>query len=277
MLAGAPKSGKSWLGLQLAFAVAAGTAPAGTRQACEQAPAHAFALDDRSERRVQRRLDAIGGAKPWPRDLTYWTQGVSRGTAFRDDLARYLDRHPTARLVVIDTLEYVRADKSMGDSHYRADVKALDTIRQVHDQHPDVTVLCLAHTRKGDDDDPLEAVSGTHGVSGGADAVLVLTGKRGTGRRQLDVIGRDDDDRTMVMTLTANGLTLTADDPNDPAALMTPPHAAVYRHMQAFGVPVAPSDVQQALPDVPNVKNIMLKLHANGHVVKVGRGLYAVD
>ncbi len=54
-----------------------------------------------------------------------------------------------------------------------------------------MTVLIVTHTRKALADDPIDSVSGSLGLTGSADGVLVIERARGETRAQLHVIGRD--------------------------------------------------------------------------------------
>jgi len=55
-------------------------------------------------------------------------------------------------------------------------------------------IVLIAHTRKGESDDPLEMISGTTGLSGGVDNIMLLRRSRFTESAELSVTGRDIED-----------------------------------------------------------------------------------
>lgn len=278
LLAGAPKVGKSFLALGLACAVASGGRALSALAVNNPGDVLVVSLDDTSHARAQRRLRAVAYGPIPPRVSLYTGHELGRGVTAADNLCRYLDEHPT-RLVVIDTLEHFRPQGLAGDSAYSADTRFLATLRLVPER-TGVTVLPLTHTRKvdarGDGDDPITAVSGTHGVTGGADAVLTLTGTRGAPDRVLHVVSRDDDDVRLVLTWSAHGLHVSNGDPDDPTVRMTAQQAKVYRALRDMGVPAGATDLAPACPGVPKLGNVLLQLAKLGWATQQGRGTYVV-
>jgi len=124
LLAGKPKIGKSWLGLDLCLAIAAGRFCLGDRRPIEGDVLYC-ALED-NPRRLQRRIDKLLGpsfTETWPARLTlttYW-QRLDQGGV--DDIADWLDSVPAGRFVVVDTLAAVRPVKA--SQGYTEDYEAL--------------------------------------------------------------------------------------------------------------------------------------------------------
>jgi hypothetical protein len=77
------------------------------------------------------------------------------------------------RLVVIDTLAKVRPARKPNEPPYEADYKAVEPFLAIAAELQ-IAILIVHHTRKMDGDDPLEIVSGTTGLTGGVDSVIVL-------------------------------------------------------------------------------------------------------
>jgi hypothetical protein len=191
ILAGSPKIGKSWLALGIAAAVASGGIALGTTPV-EQGEVLYLALED-SQRRLQQRLQCV---MPLPCDrptghlhfVTEWPR-LHAGGAER--LETWLTAHPHARLVIIDTLEKVRPRTASLDRNlYTADYIVGDLLTPLSKQHS-VSILLIHHTRKAIADDPLDLVSGTLGLTGGVDGVMVLRRQRGQADAFLYVTGRD--------------------------------------------------------------------------------------
>lgn len=280
MLAGPPKAGKSYLSYGIACAVAdPGMVALGKLKVSAHGHVLIVSLDDQSQQRAQRRLREVMHGKPIPADITLHTEAnLGRGPVAADSLISYINNRPDTRLIVIDTLEHLRPTTGGGSNIYTEDVRFLGDLRRVIKAHPNVSILVLAHTRKGDKqdpDDPISAVSGSHGVTGGVDAILVLTGTRGAPRRKLDVVSRDGQDKALVLTFTDNGLIVTEEDPNDPTINLTPDDAEVYRMVQEWPKGISAADLKEFLPKITKIGNRLGSLERDGYITKTARGVYA--
>ena len=275
LLTGAPKAEKSMIAASVALGVAIGGKALGGLTTTEPYVLM-LALDDTSPRRMRRRLDSLSGGEPLPASLSLCFNEIGKGKWAQDNLNGYLSRHPDTRLVVIDTLEHLRPRQVGQTNAYSADVEFLTTLREVCTAHPDVTLLVVHHTRKGEDADPITAVSGTHGLTGGADGVLNLTGRRGA-RRVLYCVSRDEDDNRLVLRWSRDGAGLLLEqgtDPDDPTVLMTEDDQKVYEAVVARGEPVTAKELERDLVGMPKIGNRLLALTRAGHLRRVGRGRY---
>jgi hypothetical protein len=188
LFAGAPKLGKSWFALNVAAAVAYGGL-ALDKISVERGEALYLALED-PPRRLQRRLQLILGGEPAPDGLfieTAWDKLLEGG---RGRLDAWLDAHPDCRLVVVDVFVKVRGIPDANVNRYEADYTAMASLKTLADKHG-VAILVVHHTRKALADDYIDSVSGTQGLAGAADAVLVLSRSRGSADAKLRVTGRD--------------------------------------------------------------------------------------
>lgn len=282
LLGGAPKAGKSVLATGCSLAVAQGGRALGGLE-CVRTDVLMVALDDGSERRLQRRLRMLNAGEPIPRSLDVVNVPFGAGVTAAERISSYLDHHRDTGLVVIDTLERLRPSASRGASPYSADVAFLATLQPILRQHPDVCILGLAHSRKagrgsGDEpapeDDPISAISGTHGVTGGADAVLVLSGGRKNPLRTLDVVSRDEEDSRKVLQWSAIGWVVSDHDPDDPRLGLSADDAKVYDAVRDFGALVTAADLAEVLPGMPKIGNRLASLDRRGYLVKEARGAY---
>lgn len=187
LLAGAPKLGKSWLALNLAVSVASGSAALG-KVDVDEGDVLCLALEDPG-RRLQSRLRMVLGDRPGPDRLTLATtcDPMPEGG---DQIRRWLDAHPDARLVIVDVFGKVRGRPDARQDRYTADYSSVSELKKIADD-AGVCMLVVHHTRKMASEDFLDAVSGTQGLAGAADAVLVLTRSRGAAGAVLKVTGRD--------------------------------------------------------------------------------------
>jgi hypothetical protein len=189
LLAGPPKVGKSWLSLGLGLAIASG-APALGGIATDAGPVLYLALED-TPRRLQSRMRKVlaGGRATGDLTLDTWCPTMTEGGA--DYIAGWLEENSGARLVVIDVFTKVRGRPPLGtNSAYEADYAAIGSIRRLADSYA-VAVLLVHHVRKAASEDFLATVSGTNGLAGAADAVLVLERARARADGILHVTGRD--------------------------------------------------------------------------------------
>ena len=177
VLAGKPKLGKSWLLMAVAIAVAGGTYALGDRK-CVQGDVLYASLED-TERRLRGRLEKLcGGFNPagWPPRLTFWTYGEMKplSSGGLDQVRAWIREHPNARLVIIDTLAKVRSGPQGKEGAYEADYREVGSLKALSDE-TGVAIVVVTHTRKMGADDPFDTVSGTLGITGAADATMVLT------------------------------------------------------------------------------------------------------
>lgn len=188
LLAGPPKVGKSWLSLGLGLSIAAGSPAFGT-VGTEAGPVLYLALED-TARRLQSRMRKMLAGEAAPHNLTLATECPPLSQGGDNAIAGWLDRNPGARMVVIDVLAKVRGSEPGEGNQYAADYAAIGRIKRIADQYG-IAVVVVTHVRKAAADDFLATVSGTNGIAGAADAVLVLQRGRNNADGVLHVTGRD--------------------------------------------------------------------------------------
>lgn len=188
ILAGPPKLGKSWAALNLCTAVAAGGRALG-KVPVDQGESLYLALED-TPRRLQGRLRLILEGEPPPAGLHFDTSWERMSDGGADRLAKWLQAHQDCRLVVVDVLARIRSVPDGRSQLYDADYAAVEILKSIAD-HFGVAVLIVHHTRKSAAEDFIESVSGTNGISGAADATVVMRRARNSGDATLQITGRD--------------------------------------------------------------------------------------
>lgn len=188
LFAGPPKIGKSWLALGLGVAVASGGKALGKLDV-DAGDVLYLALED-TPRRLQNRLGKVLGNSPPPARLTFWTECPRFSDGGARKIQDWLVEHPAARLMIIDVLARVKGSRSPGCPQYEVDYRAMQPAKQLADRHQ-VAVILVHHVRKAASDDFLNEVSGTHGIAGAADNIMVLKRTRGTADGTLHITGRD--------------------------------------------------------------------------------------
>lgn len=185
ILAGNPKSGKSFLALGLSLDLTNGKKALGA-YAAEETGVLYLALED-TRYRLRSRMRTLGLP---PTELLHFATEIPRlGEGGLDLIDDFLFQHPEIGMVVIDTLAKV-SDPKAGANVYDEDA-ALGGALHALAHHHDAAFLVIHHTRKAPHGDFLHTVSGSAGFTGTADTVLVLNRKRGENTATLEVTGRD--------------------------------------------------------------------------------------
>jgi len=164
------------MALGLCVAAARGGAALGKIEA-ERGAALYLALKD-NVRRLQKRMRKVLGGRKAPASFDITTEFPRIGEGFEEALQEWRGAHPDARLVVVDTLAKIRPATKAGNSVYSEDYAALETLLPIAARH-NVAILVVHHLRKMSADDPLDEISGSTGLTGGVDGILVLKRDRG--------------------------------------------------------------------------------------------------
>ena len=163
ILAGAPKIGKSWLALWLCLCVSQGQPL--WNFAVTQGEVLYLSLED-SYRRIQSRLFDLTDDAPQTLHFAILADTLKHG--LEQQIEQFLAEHPTTKLVVIDTLQRVRGTGS--DSNlYANDYQDIGLLKKLADKRH-IAILLIHHLRKLHDDDPMNMISGSTGLSGAADS-----------------------------------------------------------------------------------------------------------
>ena len=191
ILAGAPKIGKSWLALWLCLCVSQGQPL--WNFATTQGEALYLSLED-SFQRIQTRLFDLTEDAPPTLHFAIMADTLKRG--LEQQIEQFLTDHPDTKLVVIDTLQRVRSAGS--DSNlYANDYQDIGLLKKLADKRH-IAILLIHHLRKLHDDDPMNMISGSTGLSGAADSTFVLQkNSRLANIASLHCTGRDIPDRTL--------------------------------------------------------------------------------
>jgi hypothetical protein len=198
-LGGRPKVGKSWLGLQLALAVASGGEVMDRK--AESGRVLVLALED-PPRRIRERMVK----QKWPGGLPvdvlplglFQAQVGDLGKGGARRLAGQIERGQY-RLVVIDTFSRAFA----GDQNDHAEMTlALAPIQEIA-QTLNTAVLIIDHLRKGvgGDSDAVVDLLGSTAKAALCDAVMGLYRERGKHEARLLVTGRDIEERSLALTM----------------------------------------------------------------------------
>lgn len=190
-ISGAPKIRKSFMALQMAYAVATGTEFLGKKTL--QCDVVYFDLEG-SKNRIANRADTMNLNIPGNVFITNRITDKISGKLI-DRIKKLHHERPSIRLVIIDTYSRARGNiKTGGANAYDADVSILEPIQQMA-LDENIAILFVHHDKKGAGlmADSFERINGTMGISGSADSVLNLIseGKRFEGTATLEYNPRD--------------------------------------------------------------------------------------
>ena len=185
--------GKSWLSLWLCLQVAKGK-PA-WEFPTTQGDMLYLCQEDSYSRIQNRLLDITNDAPP---NLFFATMSEKLHSGLEQQIERFLAAHPDTALIVIDTLQRIRG--GVNDANpYASDYRDLGILKELADRHR-IAILLIHHLRKMSDDDPMNMISGTTGISGATDTNFVLRkSKRSSSSATLYCTGRDIEYRELLL------------------------------------------------------------------------------
>lgn len=188
MLASKPKMGKSFMILNVCLAVGSGGKALNAVEV-ERGRALYISLED-TERRLKTRAQLLRAAADCDVEFAvHWRRLEDGGIK---DIEAYLKKHPDTRLVVIDTLEKARSRKNKNNGDAYAEDSAIGfMLTELTKKHPGLALVVIHHLRKSDSEDPLDLVTGTMGLTGSVDGILILKRSRGQADAELYVTGKD--------------------------------------------------------------------------------------
>jgi hypothetical protein len=194
ILAGSPKIGKSWLSLWICLQVAKGEKVWNFETLkCEVLY---LCLED-SFARIQNRLFEI--TDDAPPNLHFAIMSNTIGNGLEIQIENFIKEHSQTGLIVIDTLQKVRSNTSVNVNPYAADYDDINVLKQIADKYK-IAIVLVHHLRKTGDSDPLNMISGTSGIAGGADTNFILQKeKRIENRAMLICTGRDIEQRELFL------------------------------------------------------------------------------
>lgn len=186
LLAGKPKKGKSIFALNIGLSIALGGLALG-KIPVEQGAVIYLALED-TERRLQKRIKQMMPDSGAPDALFLFTKWPRMDAGGLELLEAKISEIPNLRLVIIDTLQKFRKPSKSNGNLYAEDYETVSKIKDVADRLG-VCILLIHHLRKAESDDIFDTLSGSLGLTGGADGNLVMENVRGN--TTLHITGRD--------------------------------------------------------------------------------------
>jgi hypothetical protein len=271
LFAGKPKVGKSWLLLHAAIAVARSGFTLGDLH-CAEGDVLYCALED-NERRLQSRITKLLGiSQPWPERLFYYCELPRLTEGGLDAIRAWIVSQPNPRLVIIDTLAMVRSARKREETNYESDYMAVLELRALANEFG-IAIVLVHHLRKADSDDAYDTVSGTLGLTGAPDSILVLK-RDSSGTIVLHGRGRDLIEIEKAMTFSPDACTWRIAGDADKLR-RSQERNAVLEAIADAKEPIGPNDIAAATGmRATNVRFLLGKLVKEGAVAKAGYARY---
>lgn len=265
ILAAPPKVGKSCLVYQIAVEASIGGDLLGRRVV--PGSVLYLALED-GKRRGQDRLRAALAGRTMPRGrLEVQWEARNIGDGLEEDIRSWLDAHPDAVMVAIDTLGKVRPRSTGKQGAYEVDVQDLARLQDLFRDRP-VALVIVHHARKEATDDFLASVSGTYGITGSADTIVVIRRKRLEQFGTIYTSGRDIEEAEIAVRFS--GMSWTAAPGALPEASFE--RTEVYRDVEKHGPCFAQAIADRIGKTRNNVDNMVRALAASGALTRTSKG-----
>ena len=280
LLVGKPKIGKSWAALDLGVAAASNRYTFGTLKPA-QGDVLYLALED-SQRRLKRRMSKImQDHGTWSSRLTLQTSWRRANEGGLEDILAWCDSVVSPTLVLIDTLEKFRPPPRPGTQNYSTDYEAITGLQTITKNKPGLAIVLLHHNRKMDADDPFDTVSGTLGLTGAADTIIII--RRHAGSVALHVRGRDVEESETPLLFNKDTCRWTMLGADAAKEAVSSERQHIIKALEGFrpahekdGMSVAEIMAATERTDRNAVDQILFKMSRDGDIRRVRRGVYAL-
>lgn len=279
ILAGRPKSGKSWLSLNLSLSITRGGIALSHFKAKKAAVLY-FALED-NVRRLKSRMENILNAeddKVAPTNLYFLEDDIifpKLNDGGLDEIQKVLTEYADIKLVIIDTLGRSRADHKRSDNNmYLGDYDLL-AVLQTFALKNKIAILMVHHTKKGSEEYVFDEISGTTGITGAADTMLLL--KKVKKQNKLYVTGRDIEEAEYNVYFDRDSCTWNVTEEAQDAINITVERGEILDLLTAEQRPMKTGEIAQTLSkEQSNVSHLLKGLKEDGLVVRPKYGHYQV-
>jgi hypothetical protein len=273
VLAGRQKLGKTWLAIDMALAVATGGVAMGSTL-CEQGDVLYIDMEN-GPRRIQGRINMLfpdERNRPDLSRLEWVTAAPQLNAGFIDELERWRISVSRPRFVIIDVLQRIKPAGNMTRNAYENDYVIWSPLQDWATRHG-TAVLGLHHTKKGGADDPLEALSGSNGLSACADTTLVLDSDQNG--KTLYVRGRDVEQKETALIFIGGNWSILGDASE---VRRSDERLTIIEALKENGSAMGPTNIAVAIgKKSDNVRQLLFKMAKAGEVYKVGGGRYWLE
>ena len=212
----------------------------------------------------------------WPKRLALVTDWKRADEGGLDDIEDWCRSADDPVIVVIDTLEKFRPIQNGKSVAYSADYAAVTGLQKIAGAHR-VAIVINHHVRKMEADDPFDTVSGTLGLTGAADTIIVL--KRHAGAVTLHARGRDIEEVETALQFeratcrwTILGSAAEVYVSNERAAVLAALNGAGAEGMAVSEIMAATGSNSRGAMDT-----LLFKMKNGGEIVRLKKGIYGLQ
>ncbi len=273
LLCGKPKIGKSWLSLNLALSIAKGEKALGEIDVKQESVLY-ISLED-THKRLKYRLKSILRDAEAPDNLYLYTQWPKVGTGGIEKLKEFKSKHPEVTLIIIDTLQKIRESQTNSKLSYANDYNAIEKLKNFADEYG-TALLVVHHLRKSGSEDPLDQVSGTTGLTGAADAILILNRGRNQADAVLTITGRDVEENELALSFDKDMTTWTLLG-SAQKYTMSKERIEIVEVLEDSGDTLTSKEIADLLGKNENaIRKLLKKLADDGTIIRSERGKYTI-
>jgi hypothetical protein len=279
-----PKVGKSWLLLDLAIAATMDRFTLGELKPT-QGDVLYLALED-SFRRIQSRMTKLlpTFTGEWPEHLTFATEWRRVDQGGLDDIRDWANEVKAAgrniSFIAVDVLKMLRPTAKKGQAAYDADYEAITGLHNIAIELA-VPIIVVHHTRKAEAEDLIDKVSGTAGLTGAVDTIIVI--ERQSQGTVFDVRGRDVEADTLAVEFNKDTCRWTILGSAD-TVHRSNERARILGIFQDATEPLAPKAVTELVNcdtlgkpmSHDAVRQMLVRMAKNGDLVRLEAGKYTL-
>lgn len=273
LLAGKPKVGKSWLMLTTSLSVSMGERVLG--EICVRRNVIYYALEDNESRMHDRTDRLIGMEADWPENMTvfYELPNVDQGCIAQ--IEKDLSETP-ADLIIIDTLAAIKGQRSKLEEPYAHDYRTMKLL-QTLGKEKKISIVVVHHLRKATSDDVFDTISGTMGLSGAADTLVLLTRTK-TDELRFCTRGRDVEPEDKIIDFDSDlGEWNVVGDYEEESSVTAGAKDLILGHIMASATSMTPADiVKKTGLGASTVRGTLKRMLDAGKIKKTKYGTYHV-
>jgi RecA-family ATPase len=272
VLSAPPKIGKTWMDMGIAEAVAIGALFGGCKLTNQGS---VLLLDlEGNQRRAQARFRKIRQGTQAPAGLLIANEWPRMGQGGVALIRQWAAAHPNRQLVIIDVWAKFRPPRPKNADAYQFDYDCVKQLQELAHELG-IAILIVHHNRKAADADWMNEISGSQGIAGGADTIIIIKRDRAAADAVLHVSGRDVEEQELALKFDKNtGRWTILGDAQEHR--QSKARSQIHTLLERQG-PMTPKEVAEELDQPRNtVKSAMRRMRTDGTLKGAGGGKYAV-
>lgn len=187
VIAGPPKEGKSWWCLNLSLSVATGTEIIGFEtNKCEVL----YLSFESKQEELQHRLNIMLQGDPMPNGVHFCTDIKTLDNGLLEFLQDTINQYPKIKLIIIDTLQFIRSSKTGGGTLYQKEYREMSILKGFADKN-NVCILAVHHLKNTPTKDVFAKMYGSNAIRGATNTNIVMLKDNDTSNVQFHVESRD--------------------------------------------------------------------------------------